>query len=66
MASHYLKIVGGEIIPILRPTFPDNLSQETLMEKVRHLREIGIENIDFYLLDTMRPRDLIWIRNALS
>ncbi len=65
VASHYLERVGGKIIPILRPTFPDNLSKENLIAKVEKLRELGIEEIDFYLLDTMRPRDLTWIKEAL-
>lgn len=65
IASHYLERLGGEIIPILRPTFPDNLSKVNLVAKVQKLRELGIGEIDFYLLDTMRPRDLTWIKESL-
>ncbi len=66
VTSHYLHRVSGEIVPILRPTFPDNSSQADLVTKVRKLRDMGIKEIDFYLLDTMRPRDLAWIKSALA
>jgi len=63
--SHYLEQLGGAIIPILRPTFPDNLSKPNLIAKVQKIRGLGVGEIDFYLLDTMRPRDLTWIKEAL-
>lgn len=66
VADHYNRSVGGEIVPILRPTYPDNTSAESLLKKVHALKGLGISEIDFYLLDTMRPRDLQWIKNALS
>jgi hypothetical protein len=66
IAVHYKKLVGGEIVSILRPTYPDNGSEESLVKKVHALKNIGISEIDFYLLDTMRPRDLKWIKSALS
>ena len=66
VAANYVEILGGRIVPILRPTFPDNLSQSNLISKVHGLRELGIDEIDFYLLDTMRQRDLTWIKAALN
>lgn len=66
IANHYCETVGGKIVPILRPTFPDNVHEETLIEKVRRLKGLGIKEVDFYLLDTMRPRDLKWIKAALA
>ena len=66
IAIHYKEIVGGEIVPILRPTYPDNRTQESLLEKVGRLKKVGIFGIDFYLLDTMRARDLGWINQALN
>ena len=65
VARHYREMVGGEIVPILRPTYPDNGTQESLTEKVRLLNRVGVFGIDFYLLDTMRARDLGWIKDAL-
>jgi hypothetical protein len=66
IATHYKRSLGGEIAAILRPTFPDNTNAENLLNKVHALKNIGISEIDFYLLDTMRPRDLQWIKSALS
>lgn len=66
IAKHYNEEVGGEIIAIVRPTYPDNQSAEFLKEKVATLRKCGLSDIDFYLLDAMRPRDLTWIKEALS
>lgn len=66
IATHYQKTIGGEIGAIIRPTYPDNNSKESLIRKVRVLKTLGISEIDFYLLDTMRPRDLQWIKSALS
>lgn len=65
VAAHYIKSVGGEIMAILRPTYPDNVSAESLLKKVHALRSLGITGIDFYLLDTWRPRDLKWVKAAL-
>lgn len=66
VTSHYWERLGGEIVPILRPTFPDNSSQADLISKVGKLRTLGVKEVDFYLLDTMRPRDLSWIKSALA
>jgi hypothetical protein len=66
VAEHYRKNVTSSITAILRPTYPDNESAEVLTEKVSVLRRIGITDIDFYLLDVMRPRDLQWIKSALT
>lgn len=66
IARHYQERISQEIIPILRPTYPDNRSQSGLVEKVARLRALAIDEIDFYLLDTMRPRDLDWIKQSLS
>ena len=62
---HYMDRLGGEIIPILRPIFPDNTSKENLVEKVAKIGELKVTAIDFYLLDTMRKRDLGWIKESL-
>jgi hypothetical protein len=66
VAAHYRSELTSDITAILRPTFPDNLSEQTLIEKVAALRAAGISNIDFYLLDAMRPRDVEWIKRALT
>ena len=66
VARNYSEFAPGKVIGILRPAYPDNDSAENLKEKIRALRESGISNIDFYLLDVMRPRDLQWIKNSLK
>lgn len=66
ITRHYKEKISQEIIPILRPTYPDNLSLDGLVEKVARIRALGINEVDFYLLDTMRPRDLDWIKQSLA
>jgi hypothetical protein len=66
IAHHYKNEVGGEIDAILRPTYPDSDSGENLIEKVETLNALGVSNIDFYLLDTWRPRDLQRVAAALE
>ena len=63
---HYVEQLGGDITPILRPTFPDNIAKANLIEKVQKIRELKVSDIDFYLLDTMRKRDLGWIKESLN
>jgi len=66
VGENYRKLVTSEITAILRPTFPDNQSERSLIEKVARLKSAGISDIDFYLLDAMRPRDLTWIKSAIT
>jgi len=66
VGENYRKLVTSEITAILRPTFPDNQSESSLIEKVDRLKSAGIADIDFYLLDAMRPRDLTWIKSAIT
>ena len=67
LAQSYLSRIQypEKITGILRPTYPDNSSQEQLAERVKALKKIGISNIDFYLFDVWRERDLGWIKQAL-
>jgi hypothetical protein len=58
--------LGGDIIPILRPMYPDNVAKDTLVKKVQSVGELKVSAIDFYLLDTMRKRDLGWIKESLN
>ena len=66
VGESYRKLVTSDITAILRPTFPDNQSESSLIEKVDRLKSAGIADIDFYLLDAMRPRDLTWIKSAIT
>ena len=66
VGENYRKLVTSDITAILRPTFPDNQSERSLIEKVARLKSAGIADIDFYLLDAMRPRDLTWIKSAIT
>jgi hypothetical protein len=58
--------VASEITAILRPTYPDCTSAENLLQKVDSLVGLGVKEIDFYLLDTMRKSDLVNIKKALK
>jgi hypothetical protein len=64
--KHYADRLQMRLKPILRPTFPDNTDEKTLCEKVAALAALGTSDIDFYLLDTWRPRDLTWVANSLA
>jgi hypothetical protein len=66
LASSYLKEISAPVSTILRPTYPDCTDQDNLIKKVEALKSLEIKNIDFYLLDTFRPRDLTWIKKAIS
>lgn len=67
LAMSYLSIINSpeKITGILRPTYPDNSSDKELALRINALKNLGIENIDFYLLDVWRERDLEWIKQAL-
>ncbi|MCX6425974.1 MAG: hypothetical protein NTV47_04395 [Actinobacteria bacterium] len=67
IAQSYLSRIQPpeKITGILRPTYPDNSSQSELAKRVNALKNIGITNIDFYLFDVWRERDLEWIKQAL-
>ena len=64
--QNYVERLGGDIIPILRPMYPDNVAKDTLVKKVQSVGELNVSAIDFYLLDTMRKRDLGWIKESLN
>jgi hypothetical protein len=66
LASSYLKETSAPVSAILRPTYPDCTDQDNLTQKVEALKSLEIKNIDFYLLDTFRPRDLTWIKKAIA
>jgi len=67
LAKSYLATIQSpeKITGILRPTFPDNSSDKELTVRISALKDLGIKNIDFYLFDVWRERDLEWIKQAL-
>ena len=65
LAAHYRKELTAPLGASLSPMYPYNKSRDDLVAKVKSLRESGFVDLDFYLLDTMRPRDLTWIDAAL-
>ena len=67
LAKSYLSTINSpeKITGILRPTYPDNSSDKELALRISALKNLGIENIDFYLFDVWRERDLDWIKQAL-
>ena len=66
LAKNYLEGTDAGITAILRPTYPDSTSPENLINKVSALVDLGISNIDFYLLDTMRASDLESIKHSIN
>jgi hypothetical protein len=66
LIGSYQKEISAPISAILRPTYPDCTEQENLIKKVEALKQMKITEIDFYLLDTFRPRDLTWIKKAIA
>ena len=66
LAKNYLEGTDAGITAILRPTYPDSTSSENLINKVSALVDLGISNIDFYLLDTMRASDLESIKHSIN
>jgi len=66
LAKDYLTHTGKNLTAILRPTYPDSTTTDNLVDKVSKLRELEVLNIDFYLLDTMRKKDLQSISSAIN
>jgi len=66
LAQNYLKNTTAGVTAILRPTYPDSTSRDNLAKKVSSLTNLGISEIDFYLLDTMRSNDLESIKSVLN
>ena len=66
LAQNYLKNTTTGVTAILRPTYPDSTNRENLAKKVSSLTSLGISEIDFYLLDTMRSNDLESIKSVLN
>ena len=66
LAKNYLEGTDAGITAILRPTYPDSTSPKNLINKVSALVDLGISNIDFYLLDTMRASDLESIKHSIN
>lgn len=66
LASSYQQTVSAKVSAILRPTYPDCTEKDNLSKKVDRLKQLNITEIDFYLLDTFRARDLEWIKAAIA
>jgi len=66
LAQNYLKNTTTGVTAILRPTYPDSTSRDNLEKKVSSLTKLGISEIDFYLLDTMRGSDLASLKSVLN
>jgi hypothetical protein len=66
LARSYQQTVSTKVSAILRPTYPDCTEKDNLIKKVDRLKQLNITEIDFYLLDTFRVRDLEWIKSAIA
>jgi hypothetical protein len=66
LADSYKKSISAKVSAILRPTYPDCTEKDNLIKKVERLKQLQITEIDFYLLDTFRTRDLNWIKEAIA
>jgi hypothetical protein len=61
-----LNNVARNITAILRPTYPDSTSASNLSQKIDALVKLGVNEIDFYLLDTMRRSDLENLKKIIN
>jgi hypothetical protein len=66
LVDHYRTEITSELRAIIRPTFPDCDSLETLFQKVEILGKAKVTSIDFYLFDTWREINLNWVTQALA
>jgi hypothetical protein len=46
--------------------YPFITNKVELLDKVQELLACDIKQVDFYLLDVMRKRDLVWISEAIT
>ncbi|HLU72286.1 MAG TPA: hypothetical protein VKZ82_08885 [Nonomuraea sp.] len=57
---------GGRLAAVLRPTWPDATSADTLSANVRAARDAGVSDLHFYTYGLVRLESLDWLRRSLA
>jgi len=66
VVSHFQKELTSPVAAAVSPMYPFIANKAELVENVAGLLACDIKQIDFYLLDVMRKRDLDWISEAIA
>lgn len=66
VVSHFQKELSSPVAAAVSPMYPFIANKAELVEKVVGLLTCDIKQIDFYLLDVMRKRDLEWMSEAIA
>jgi len=66
VVSHFQKELSSPVAAAVSPMYPFITNKVELLEKVQGLLVCDIKQVDFYLLDVMRKRDLVWISEAIT
>ena len=66
LVSHFKKELSSPVAAAVSPMHPFIANKAELVEKVAGLLDCDIKQVDFYLLDVMRKRDLDWISEAIA
>lgn len=66
VVSHFQKELSSPVAAAVSPMYPYISNKAELVEKVAGLLACDIKQVDFYLLDVMRKRDLVWISEAIT
>ncbi|NDF02861.1 MAG: hypothetical protein EB067_05430 [Actinobacteria bacterium] len=66
VVSHFQKELTSPVAAAVSPMYPYISNKAELVEKVAGLLACDIKQVDFYLLDVMRKRDLVWITEAIT
>lgn len=66
VVSHFKKELSSPVAAAVSPMHPFIANKAELVEKVAGLLDCDIKQVDFYLLDVMRKRDLDWISEAIA
>jgi len=66
VVSHFQIELSSPVAAAVSPMYPYISNKAELVEKVAGLLACDIQQVDFYLLDVMRKRDLVWISEAIT
>jgi hypothetical protein len=66
VVSHFQKELSSPVAAAVSPMYPFITNKVELLDKVQELLACDIKQVDFYLLDVMRKRDLVWISEAIT
>ena len=65
LVSYFRRSLSGRLGAAVSPLYPYVLNQSDFRDKVHALLDCEVRQLDFYLLDVMRRRDLQWISDSI-